>query len=71
MAYARCMLDKQVYTHAHRHAHMHRDACNTYCYSTATLVTRTRLKVTLYVHCLPSFEKLMVASSSGNNPIYA
>jgi len=26
--------------------------CNTYCFSTATLVTRKRLNVTLYVHCL-------------------
>jgi hypothetical protein len=27
--------------------------CNTYCLSTATVVTRTRLNVTLYVRCLP------------------
>jgi hypothetical protein len=26
--------------------------CNTYCFSPATIVTRTLLKVTLYVHCL-------------------
>jgi hypothetical protein len=26
--------------------------CNTDCFSTATLVARTRLNVTLYVHCL-------------------
>jgi hypothetical protein len=26
--------------------------CNTHCFSTATFVARTRLKVTLYVHCL-------------------
>jgi hypothetical protein len=25
--------------------------CNPYCFSTATVVTRTRLDVTLYVHC--------------------
>jgi len=25
--------------------------CNTYSFSTATIVTRTRLNVTLYVHC--------------------
>jgi len=24
--------------------------CNSYCFSTATMVTRTRLSVTLYVH---------------------
>jgi len=26
--------------------------CNIYCFSTATMVVRTRLNVTLYVHCL-------------------
>jgi hypothetical protein len=26
--------------------------CNTYCFSTATMVTRTHLRFTLYVHCL-------------------
>jgi len=26
---------------------------NTYCFSAATVVTRTRLNVTLYVHCPP------------------
>jgi hypothetical protein len=26
--------------------------CNTYCFSTATIVARKRLRVTLYVHCL-------------------
>ena len=26
--------------------------CNTYCFSTATVVTRTHLHVTLHVHCL-------------------
>jgi hypothetical protein len=29
--------------------------CNTYCFSTATTVTRTLLNVTLYVHCLSCF----------------
>jgi len=28
---------------------------NTYCFSTATLVTRTRLNVTIIVHCLSRF----------------
>jgi len=26
--------------------------CHTYCFSTATVVARTRLTVTLHVHCL-------------------
>jgi hypothetical protein len=29
--------------------------CNTYCFSTATMVTRTCLNVTLYIACLVSF----------------
>jgi hypothetical protein len=28
---------------------------DSYCFSTATMVTRTRLNVTLYVHCLSCF----------------
>ena len=32
--------------------------CNTYCFSTATIATQTRLSVMLYVHCL-SCEKLV------------
>ena len=35
------------------HAHAHK-MCNTYCFATATVVSRTRLSVTLYVHCLCS-----------------
>jgi hypothetical protein len=27
--------------------------CNVYCLSTAAVVTRTRLVITIYVHCLP------------------
>jgi len=30
--------------------------CNTYCFSAATVVARTRLTVTLYVHCLYCFK---------------
>jgi hypothetical protein len=63
MAHAHCVLDKQGYTrtnmhaltlkgthtHTHRHprAHKHREICNVYCFSTATMVSRTRLNVTL------------------------
>jgi len=38
------MLIPKGYKHTHR-------ICNTYCFSTATLVTRTRLHVMLYIHC--------------------
>jgi hypothetical protein len=33
-------------------AHTHRQICNTYCFSTPTVVPRTQLSVTLYVRCL-------------------
>jgi hypothetical protein len=42
---AHCMLDTLGYKYTLR-------ICNTYCFSTATLVTRPRLNVTLYLHCL-------------------
>jgi hypothetical protein len=44
--HAHCMLDTKGYKHALR-------ICNTYCFSTATMVTGTRLNVMLHVHCLP------------------
>ena len=61
-----CWINKAICTYAHAHAHApeyphtrthtqactHTPICNTYCFSTATMVTRTRLIVTLYVHCL-------------------
>jgi hypothetical protein len=38
----------RLQTHTHR-------IRNTYCCSIATTVARTRLNITLYVHCLPCF----------------
>jgi hypothetical protein len=54
------MLAKQGYTRArvhpptrtHAHTHMHRQICSICCYITATMVSWTRLSVTLYTHCL-------------------
>jgi len=46
---AHCMLDTKGYKHTLR-------ICNTYCFSTAKVVARTRLNVTLYVHCLSCFQ---------------
>jgi len=43
--YAHCMLDTSGYKNTLR-------ICNTYWLSTATIIARTRLTVTLYVHCL-------------------
>jgi hypothetical protein len=70
MAHARCMLEKQGYTHARSctrprcwapaRARAHTDICNTYCYSTAAMVSRTRLSVTLYVFCLFCFFQLQL-----------
>ena len=45
MAHAHCMLDTEVYKYTRR-------LCNTYCFFTATMVARSRLDFTLYVHCL-------------------
>jgi hypothetical protein len=54
-AHALCMLDNQNYMHTLR-------ICNTYCFSKATMVTWTRLNVTLYVHCLSCFNKKILDS---------
>jgi hypothetical protein len=34
---------------AHTRAYIHKEICTIYCYSTATMVTRRRLGVTLFV----------------------
>jgi hypothetical protein len=45
MAYPHCILNNNGYKHTLR-------ICSTYCFSTATTVTRKRLNVTLHIHCL-------------------
>jgi hypothetical protein len=40
--------------------------CNTHCFSTATMVARTRLDVTLYVHCLFFKHLLMLLATWWN-----
>jgi hypothetical protein len=45
MAHALCVLDNKGYIYTLR-------ICNTYCFSTATVVTGTRPSVTLYLNCL-------------------
>jgi hypothetical protein len=62
MAHARCMLDKQgnthvsthplPCTHTHTSTPIHTRTCNTYCFSTARMVSWTRLRVTLCVYCV-------------------
>ena len=45
------------YPHActHAQAYTHRPICNTYCFSTKTMVLKMCLNVTLYVHCLSCY----------------
>ena len=45
MAHALCVLDDEGCRHTLR-------ICNTYCFSTATMVARTHVNVTLYILCL-------------------
>jgi len=45
MAHVRCMKNTYGFKNTLR-------ICNTYCFSTASLVTRTRLNVTSHLHCL-------------------
>jgi len=48
-----CWIPKatETHTHTYTHTHTHR-LCNTHCFSTTTMVARTRLIVTLCVRCL-------------------
>jgi hypothetical protein len=46
IAHVHCMLGIYGYKHTLK-------MCNTYCFSTVTIFTRTRLSVTLYVNCPP------------------
>jgi hypothetical protein len=41
--------------HAPTRVHSHTHMCNTHCFSTTTMVSRTRLIVRLYVHSLACF----------------
>jgi hypothetical protein len=49
----RCVRCACRITKARRIQTTHWRLCNTFCFSTATVVMRTRFRVTLYVHCLP------------------
>ena len=58
MAYESFMMDKQGYMHKPTRPSTRLNApkpagmCNNYCFSTATMVTWTRLSGTLYEHCV-------------------
>ena len=53
MTHAHCMLDTKGYKHTHTHTHTHTlRMCNNLCFSTATVVARTRPSVT-FIRTLP------------------
>ena len=65
-AHAHCILDTQGYRYTLR-------ICNTYCFSTVTMVERTRVTVTLCAHWLPCHLLLSIHStfySSYFHPLY-
>jgi hypothetical protein len=59
--YARMHMHTPTRWGTHVHARTHAQACthrpiyNTYCFSTAKMISWMRLSVTSYVHCLPCF----------------
>ena len=53
--HARSVLDTQGYKHNLR-------MCNTYYFSTATMVAQRRLSVSLHAHCLSFYKKIMNSS---------
>ena len=61
-AHALCVLNKLGHRHKLR-------ICNTYCFSTATVVTRTRLNVTCYAHCLSCLRFTPVLSTKHKDSI--
>ena len=50
--------------HHHTHARAHTEICNTCSFSTATMGTRMRLHITVYVHCLSCVSSPQTVSSS-------
>ena len=42
----------RIQTHTHTHTHR---ICNSNCFYTTTMIARTHLNVTVYVHCLSCF----------------
>jgi hypothetical protein len=65
-----CWIPKATNTHTQTHTHTHK-LCNTHCFSTATMVARTRLNVTLYVQCLACYlykGNIMILNRFFNKP---
>ena len=59
MAHAHYMLDTQGYIHTLR-------LCNTHCFSTATMVARTRLSIT-NIACLVTVEHVWIMRPSSKS----
>ena len=59
-----CRITKAT-VHTHTHTHTLR-MCNTYYFSAPTMATRTRLSVTLYVHCVSGLKHFTVSA-----PVFA
>ena len=55
MVHVHCMLDTEGYKYT-------QSLCNTHCFPTATMVARTRLNVTLIVHCLSCYHRVVLVS---------
>ena len=58
MAHAHCLLDNYGYIYT-------LGICNTYWFPTATVVTRTHLSVTIYVHSLSCYKRVRVCLLRG------
>jgi hypothetical protein len=56
---ARMLMHTPTRPVTHMHARTHRPVCNTYCFCTTTMLSWTRLSVTLCVHCLYFFLSLI------------
>ena len=51
-AHASARVPTPTHTHALTRTNTHPEICKTYCFSTAKMISRTRLSLTLHVHCL-------------------
>jgi hypothetical protein len=53
------------------HARTHRSISNIYCFSTAIMVSRTPLNVTLHVHCVLLIVKLTLVNALAHSAIFS
>ena len=60
-----------MHTPTRTHARIHRLICNTYCFSTATMVLPMHLSVPSYVHCLHCFSFFLLCLRSRDSVVYS